>query len=75
MVVRKLAVILQREKQMTTMDKFYDPTITVADIEVWFPVSHRKAERMMASLKSDLGIGKRIRPTRSVARKYFGLDN
>lgn len=56
------------------MEKFYDPTITVADIEVWFPVSHRKAERMMAALKKDLELPIRKRPLRSVARKYFGLD-
>lgn len=56
------------------MEKFYDPTITVLDIEVWMNCSHRTAERIMRELKRDLNIAARVRPRRSVARRYLQLD-
>lgn len=57
------------------MDKRYDPTITITDIEVWMNCSHRSAVRLMGRMKADLELPKYIRPVRSVARRYFGLDN
>lgn len=57
------------------MEKFYDPTITITDIEIWMNCSHRTAVRLMGKMKADLELPKYIRPVRSVARRYFGLEN
>ena len=54
--------------------RYYEPTITVAEIENWLNCSYRTACRRMAQMKKDLHIGRYEKPLRTIAKRYFRIE-
>lgn len=50
---------------------FYDPTVRVADIEVWLNVSYGTAKRRLQEMRRALGLGSRERVTKEQAKNFF----